>query len=77
MTARELLELKNKITEAKNTTAELKGQQNALMKQLKEEWKCSSLEDAEKLIQKMDGEIDALNKNIEEGMKELESKYQI
>jgi DNA-binding FrmR family transcriptional regulator len=77
MTARELLELKDNIAKAKNTTAELKGQQNALMKQLKEEWKCSSLEDAEKLIQKMDGEIDALNKNIEEGMKELESKYQI
>jgi len=77
MTARELLELKEQIAKAKNTVAELKGQQNAMMKQLREEWKCDTVEDAENLIRKMDGEIDALNKNIEEGMKELESKYQI
>lgn len=77
MTARELLELKDNIAKAKNTVAELKGQQNAMMKQLREEWKCGSLEDAEKLIQKMDAEIDALNKSIEKGLEELGSKYQI
>ena len=77
MTARELLELKDNIAKAKNTTAELKGQQNALMKQLKEEWKCDSLEDAEKLLEKMDAEIKSFEDNIEKLMKTLEEKYQI
>lgn len=75
MNERQLLDLKNKITEAKNTTAELKGHQSALLKQLKDDWECSSVEEAEKLMAKMDKEITSLNDNIEKLMKELEEKY--
>ncbi len=72
----ELLRLKQQIDDAKSQTAELKGHQSALMKQLKDDWKCNSVEEAEKLVKKMDREISDLNAKIEEGTKELEEKYQ-
>lgn len=75
MTETQLLELKKKIEEARQTTSELKGHQGALLKQLKDDWKCSDVKEAEKLIEKMDKEILALNKSIEEKLKELEEKY--
>jgi len=75
MTERQLLDLKNKITEAKQTTSELKGHQSALLKQLREDWDCDSVEKAEKMLEKMDREITSLDENIEKLMNELEEKY--
>jgi predicted transcriptional regulator len=75
MTETDLLKLKKQIEEAKATTSELKGHQSALMKQLKDDWKCNTIEEAEKLMAKYDKEIKTLTANIEKGMKELEGKY--
>jgi hypothetical protein len=75
MTEQDLLKLKKQIDEAKQTTSELKGHQSALLKQLKDDWKCNTIEDAEKLMAKMDKEIKTLNDNIEQGLQELEEKY--
>ena len=72
-----LLKLKKQIDEANASISELKGQLSALLKQLKDDWKCNSVEDAEKLIVKMDKEIASLNNKIEEGMEELEEKYEL
>ena len=72
-----LLKLKKQIDEANASVSELKGQLSALLKQLKDDWKCNSVEDAEKLIVKMDKEIASLNNKIEEGMEELEEKYEL
>jgi vacuolar-type H+-ATPase subunit D/Vma8 len=75
MTEQDLLRLKQKIDDANRQRSELKGHQSALMKQLKDDWNCSSVEEAEKLMTKMDKEIAALNNSIETGLKELEEKY--
>lgn len=75
MTEADLLKLKRQIDEAKQTTAELKGHQSALMKQLKDDWKCNTVEEAQELIAKMDKEIKTLSNNIETGLEELEKKY--
>jgi F0F1-type ATP synthase membrane subunit b/b' len=75
MTEQDLLKLKQKIDDAKQQSSELKGQQTALMKQLKDDWKCSSIEEAEKLMEKMDKEIKTLNEKIETGLEELEVYY--
>lgn len=75
MNETDLIKLKQKVEDAKRSTSELKGQKNALMKQLKDDWKCETVEEAEKLITKMDKEITALNKQIETGLKELKEKY--
>lgn len=75
MIERQLLNLKEDIATAKNKVAELKGQQNALQLQLKEEWGCTSIEDAEKQLQVMEGTIATLDKQIQKGVEELNEKY--
>lgn len=75
MTEKDLLDLKEKITEAKNELAELKGQKTALMKQLKTQWASSSIEIAKKKLTKMEEEISELEASIEKGIEELDEKY--
>ncbi len=71
-----LLKLKRQIDEAKQSSSELKGQLNALTRQLKDDWKCNSVEEAERLIVQVDKEINTLNDKIDEGLKELGRKYE-
>lgn len=74
MTEQELLNLKEEIEEAKQKTSELKGEKQALMKQLKSEWDCNSLEEADKKRQAKTTEREKISEKIENGMIELESK---
>jgi peptidoglycan hydrolase CwlO-like protein len=75
MNEKELLELKDKVDEAKQVVSELTGQRNALLKQLKDDWGCKTIEEAETKLAKMDKDIDALEKKIEKGVTELNDKY--
>jgi len=77
MTETDLLKLKRKVDEAKQTSSELRGEQIALMKQLKEDWDCNSLEDADKRIKTMMKDIEKLTEQIETGMEEIEQKYEV
>jgi uncharacterized protein involved in exopolysaccharide biosynthesis len=77
MTERQLIELKEQIEESKTSVSELKGQQTALLRQLKDTFKCSSVEEADKKVEDLRKEIDTLNKQIEEHSKELEEKYEV
>jgi predicted nuclease with TOPRIM domain len=70
-----LLNLKEEIAEAKNKVAELKGQQIALMKQLKDEWGCSTLEEAKAKVKQMEDELSDLDEEIQKGIDELNEKY--
>ena len=77
MNEQQLLELKNRIDRSKTKAAELRGSQQQLMKQLNDDWKCTTVETAEKRMQEMEAEIKTLNQKIEKGIKELEEKYNI
>lgn len=77
MTEKQLLDLKKKVDEAKTTVSELTGQRTAQIKQLKDEWKCSSVEEAEKKLEKMSKDITELDQQIEESIEELETKYNV
>lgn len=70
-----LLDLKKKIDTAKSEVSELKGHQTALMNQLKADYGCKTIEEAEKKLKAMGKEIEGMEKEIEEGVKELEGKY--
>jgi peptidoglycan hydrolase CwlO-like protein len=74
-TERELLNLKEEIAAAKNKVAELKGQQNALLRQLKEEWGCTTIEQAKRKLTQMEKDITKLDEEIKKGMDELNEKY--
>jgi chromosome segregation ATPase len=73
----ELLDLKDEIEKAKQDLSEFKGQQKALMTQLKSEWGCISIEQAEKKLSDMDDELALLDSQIEKGIKEIEEKYPV
>jgi len=77
MDEQELFKLKKQIDEAKSKVSELKGQQKHLMKQLKDEWDCTSIEAAEKKAKTIEKEINDLNQKITEGIEELEEKYDV
>lgn len=75
MTDKQLLSLKENIEEAKNTVNRLNGQLDMLEKELQTTWGCTTVEDAEKLLIKMQKDMDALDVKIAEGKEELEEKY--
>ena len=77
MTERQLLELKEEIEEAKQSVSELNGQKTALLKQLKDTFKCGSIEEAQAKSQQMKKDIDKLQLQIDEGSKDLEEKYDV
>ena len=77
MTEQQLLDLKERVEDAKTQVAELNGQQTALMNQLKNDWGCKTIEEANTKLKGMESSISLLEKKIERGVKELEEKYQI
>lgn len=75
LTQNDLLDLKEEIDQAKTKKAEYVGQKNALMKQLKDNWGCTTLEQAEKKLTSIEKQINELKESIEEKTAELQSKY--
>ena len=70
-----LLQKKKEIEEAKTELSELKGQEKALMLQLKNDWSCSTLEAANKKVDKLDKVLNSLEEEINELTEELEESY--
>jgi peptidoglycan hydrolase CwlO-like protein len=77
MTEKQLLELKEKVADAKTQVSELTGQQTALMSQLKTDWSCKTIKEAEEKLSEMEDNIASIEKKIEKGVKELEEKYNV
>ena len=66
LSEKELLELKQQIQDSKESLSEKRGEEKSLMKRLKDEWGCSTLQAAKKKINKLKAEAEALDKEIEE-----------
>ena len=77
MEHQDLLDLKEKIDQAKEKAAEKKGELKGLTKELSDVWGCTNLEQAEKKVTKMEEEIEKLNTQIKEGVEELGEKYNV
>jgi len=76
MNEQELLKLKKDIEVAKQKVSELKGENQALMKRLKEDWGCGSLKDAEEKVKKMIARVEKLSGEIESRMDLLENRLE-
>lgn len=70
-----LIDLKEKIDEAKNNKAKAEGKQEELMSQLKKEFGITTLTQAERKLIKLEEEALALEKELGKGMEELEKEY--
>ena len=75
MTEKELLELKEEISEIKSSIAKLEGRKQALMEQLNKDFTCKSIKEAKALIQKKKKTHETKMKRKEELSKEIETKY--
>jgi len=76
-TTDKLLQLKAEIDEAKIKIAELNGKKESLMQDLKKNWNCTTLKQAEKKLVDLEGDVKDLSKQIEKGVAELEEKYEL
>jgi len=75
MSTKRLLEIKNQIDEAKSKQSEITGQIKSIKEQMKQKFKISDLNEAEKLLEKMGIELDAQETEFEKGMEKLEEAY--
>jgi len=73
----DLLDLKKDIDEAKTKQSELIGQKNALMTQLKNDWGCKTVEEAQEKLKTMGEEIEDIEDKIEKGVTDLQEKYNV
>ena len=76
-TTEKLLDLKQDIDNAKTEIAKLEGKKEALMKELKDQWKCTTVKQAEKKLAALEKEAGELGNQIEKGVTELEEKYEL
>ena len=75
MTEQELLRLKRDIDSAKEQVLELKGQQSQLKKQLKEDWDCQTVEQAQIKLDSLAKEREALEEKIEQETDKIQEMY--
>ena len=71
----ELSRLKEIIDNAKNNMATLSGRKMELLKQLKKDFKVSSVEEGKKEIQKLDKQLNEVNQAIEKEYSKLKEEY--
>jgi septal ring factor EnvC (AmiA/AmiB activator) len=72
-----LLNLKQDIDNAKTNIAKGEGKKEALMKEIKDQWKCTTIKQAEKKLKDFTDEAHNLNNQIEERVEKLEEKYEL
>jgi len=75
MNERELMKIKEEIDVAKSKVSELSGKEEYLLQELQDHWKCSSIGEAKVGLQKLEKEINELNLKIEQGIIDIEEKY--
>lgn len=76
MNEQQLVDLKKKIDLAKQKQSELKGKKKALLENLKTNFGCNTIAEAEKKASELEKEVSKLDADIEEGMKEIEENYE-
>ncbi len=74
---RMLLQIKERIDQAKTKVAELTGQQDYLLKELEREHDVTSIKDGERAIRKMDKVIAGMDESIEAGLAEVKEKWDV
>lgn len=75
MTTQRLLQIKEKIDNAKTQQAEVKGQIHSVEEQMSTKFKVKTAEDANKELKKRTGELDQMEKGFEAGEQKLEDAY--
>ncbi len=75
MTEDKLLELKEKITTAKDEVAKLKGRLEVISETLVNQWECNSIEEAQQKVEDIKNRKLALEEKINKAIRKLEQTY--
>lgn len=75
MDEKELLKLKDQIESAKVRAAELKGRQDHLLEELETKWDCKTIEQAEKMLENLQDEIETVDGQIDAKLTEIEEHF--
>lgn len=67
----DLIKLKSKIDKKKEKHLTERGELELLNKQMKETWDCDTVGEAEKIIDKLQTDLDTVNAKIKKGTKNL------
>lgn len=70
----QLLDLKEKIDNTKTTISEYTGQLQGMMKSLKDDWGCTTVEEAKKKLTHLEKNVEVLQKKLNTGILELETQ---
>ena len=73
--ARELLRMKKIAEESAQEASELKGRLAQITATLKEDYKCSSIEEAQDLLEELEEQIQTLEEEIKQGLLEVKETY--
>ena len=68
--------IKKKVDRAKQEEAELKGEQKALLKQLKDEFGCTTLKAAQKEVKKLEAVAQERKEEYEQALKAFNAKWE-
>lgn len=77
LTTDDLLELKENIDHAKQRQSELKGAREHLMSELKKQWNCDTIDEAEARLDQMERDIEKKEEEINNGLIKLQEKYDL
>jgi hypothetical protein len=76
-TKEQLLAMKNQIEAAKTKEAEKKGSLHYQLIQLKEQYGCNTIQEAQKMLDELDAKSRSLQQQFDKGVQELEKKYDL
>lgn len=75
MSEQDLFKLKRKVDDAKTSLAELKGTKKTLLSQLKTQFNCSSLKEAEEKYKGWTDEVEELSERITKSIDNIYERY--
>lgn len=74
MNERDLLRLKEQIDEAKSKVSQLQGRKEYLMQQLKKDWDCTTIRQAQSKMEELKTAVTELDNQIKQGIAKLEEQ---
>lgn len=77
MNKKKLLKLKQEIVEKKASLSEHKGKKEVTLNNLKKNWNCNSLEEAQEKLNEIRISITDLKNKVENGIKKLQRQYDL
>lgn len=72
-----LVDLQKRIEKAKEELAGIEAEKKVILRQLRETYKCNSIEEAEKKIKELEKKVDKQTKAVDQLVEQIKEKYDV